>query len=223
MPRPPRELQPGATYHVTSRGNERKAIARDDADWRVLTDLLAATVRKRGWRVLTYCFMPNHLHLVVRTPEPDLSDGMREALGDYARRFNLRHERTGHLFQGRFHAGEVVSDAHAMELHRYVALNPVRAGLVAVPERWAWSAHLPFLGLAPPPAFLDRSLEPFDGNVDDYAGFVAGASRSHLLDLLGPGTPDRLELARASGFSQRQIAAELGVGEDAVKRRLKGV
>lgn len=223
VPRGPRLLAPGATYHLTTRGNERRPIARDDADWDRLTTLLARAVRTRGWQVQTHCFMPNHLHLLVRTPEPDLSDGMREVLGDYARDFNHRHERTGHLFEGRFYSGEVTTDVHHKELFRYIALNPVRAGLAAVPELWRWSAHLPLIGLTPRPEFLDPSLEPFAGDLGSYAAFVADSAGSYLADLVGAGTPDRLELARAAGFSVSRIAAHLGVGESQVKRRLKGV
>ncbi len=223
MPRGPRLLAPGATYHVTSRGNERRPIAQDDADWEHLSGLLSKVVGERGWEVQSYCFMPNHLHLLVRTPEADLSDGMREVLGDYARAYNLRHDRTGHLFEGRFYSGEVTSDAHHVEVFRYLALNPVRAGLASVPERWRWSAHLPCLRLAEAPAFLDTGLEAFSADVDRYAAFVRDAAPSYLVDLLGDGSPVRLRLARDAGFTLQQIADQLGIGEGVVRRRLRGV
>ncbi len=219
VPRRPRLLAPETTYHVTSRGNEKRNIARDDADWEVLTGYIDRVVRKRGWLVQTFCFMPNHLHLVLRTPEPDLSDGMREVLGDYARDFNDRHDRTGHLFQGRFYSGVIKDDPQHMEVMRYVALNPLRAGLAPAPELWRWSAHLALLGLAPAPAFLDTALEPFSGDVGDYAGFVRTAAGDYLGDLVAHPAPERIRLALAAGFSQRQIGEALGVRQQQVGRR----
>ncbi len=221
VPRKLRPLLAETTYHVTARGVERRAIAADDIDWIRLTELLDEVVRKRAWSVQTYCFMPNHLHLVLNTPEPDLSAGMREVLGAYARSFNDRHDRVGHLFQGRFYSGEITSERHHASVFRYTALNPVRAGLVRVASSWRWSAHVPLLGLAEGPAFLDQALEPWAGDRDVYGLFVQEASHSHLRDLLGTGNAEGICLARADGFSQREIAAELGVDEDVIYRRLQ--
>jgi putative transposase len=220
MARAPRPLAPGLTYHVTARGNERQAIARDDADRRFLLARLGEVGVRRGWVVGHFCLMPNHLHLLVRTPEPDLSDGMRELLGHHARCFNDRWDRVGHLFQGRFHTRLVVRDAHHLELHRYLARNPVAAGLCAEPEAYRWSAHAALLGLAPAPRFLDTSLEAFGGSRERYAAFVA-TGRAFLLDLLGDGSPERLRAARDAGFSQAEIARALGVSQPTIHRRLR--
>ncbi len=219
MPRRLRPLIAGTTYHVTTRGNEQRPIARDDADWRHLAGFLDRVVLTRGWSIQSSCFMPNHLHLVVRTPEADLSDGMREVLGDYARDFNDRHDRSGHLFQGRFYSGEITSDAHHEEVLRYVALNPVRAGLAAAPELHRWSAHAALLGDAEKPTFLDASLPPFGGDVDAYASFVRDGSDSYIEDLIGHGGADRLRLAMTAGFSQREIGEALGVPQQTVSQR----
>ena len=220
MPRGPRPLAPGLTYHVTARGNERRAIARDDADRQFLLARLTDVAVRRAWLVASHCLMPNHLHLLVRTPDPDLSDGMRELLGHFARRFNDRHDRVGHLFQGRFHTRVVVRDAHRLELHRYLARNPVAAGLCAVPEAYRWSAHTALLGLTPAPLFLDTSLEAFAGSRERYAAFVA-AGTTFLADLLGDGSPERLRAAADAGFTQRQIASALGLHQSSIARRLR--
>ncbi len=220
MPRPSRPLGAALTYHVTARGNDRRSIARDDADRRRLLERLAGVAAARGWRVSSHCLMPNHLHLLLRTPEPDLSDGLRELLGGHARAFNDRHERVGHLFQGRFHCRVVVRDAHHLELHRYLARNPVAAALCATPEEYPWSAHAALLGISPAPPFLDTSLAAFAGDRLRYAAFVA-AGTTHLADLIGDGTTERLRAALDAGFSQRQLAAHLGLHQSSISRRLR--
>jgi len=153
MPRPLRIVVPGAVYHITARGNRRQPIYADERDRERFFELLSGVVSRRGWRCHAYCLMPNHYHLVVETPG-DLSPGMRELNGRYAQWFNGRHAFTGHLFQGRFHAAIVESDWHAIELSRYVVLNPVRAGLAARPGTWRWSSYRPAVGDAAKPAFL---------------------------------------------------------------------
>jgi REP-associated tyrosine transposase len=107
--------------------------------------------------------MPNHYHLVVETPEPDLSAGMQWLNGRYAQAFNHRHGLDGHLFQGRFHSLLVESDWHLLELSRYLALNPVKAELCRHPRQWAWGSYPAIAGLVRPRRFLapDRTLAPF--------------------------------------------------------------
>ena len=92
--------------------------------------------------------MGNHYHLVVRTTSPTFPRGMRHLNGVYAQRFHRRHETCGHLFQGRFGSRLVVADSHLLEVARYVALNPVRAGYCANPEEWRWSAHRTLIGVS---------------------------------------------------------------------------
>ena len=145
---------PGGLYHITSRGNERRAIFRDDRDRQRLLAVMSATVDEFGWQVHAYCLMPNHYHLLVETPQPNISRGMMKVNGIYAQAFNIRHKRAGHVFQGRFHSVFVDKDDYLLRLSRYIVLNPVRAKLVALPEQWAWSSYRPTAGTGPSPRFL---------------------------------------------------------------------
>ncbi len=132
---------PGAVYHLTSRGNAGQAIYLDDADRVRFLDLLGREVEQQRWRCHAYCLMDNHYHLLVETPEANLSRGMGRLNMAYAQGFNRRHERAGHLFQGRYKAIVVERDSHLLELCRYLVLNPVRAGLVDSPLAWPWSSY----------------------------------------------------------------------------------
>ena len=140
MARPLRIEFPGAVYHVTSRGNERKAIFRDDQDRKTFLDTLKDVTRRYNWLCHAYCLMDNHYHLLIDTPNGNLSIGMRQLNGVYTQGFNKRHGRVGHLFQGRFKAVLVQKDNHLLEACRYVVLNPVRAERVQRPEEWIWSS-----------------------------------------------------------------------------------
>jgi putative transposase len=144
--RPLRLQVPGGSYHVVARGNNKQPIFLDERDHHIFLDVVAETTSILRWLCLTYCLMPNHYHLVVTTPNADLSHGMRRINGLYAQIFNRRHDRSGHLFQGRYGGHLIQSDQHLLESIRYVALNPVRAGLVSHPEDWPWSAHSELCG-----------------------------------------------------------------------------
>ena len=161
MARQQRLELPGGLYHVTARGNERKAIYRDDGDRQLQLSGLEQVVARFGWLVLAYCQMGNHFHLLVETPRPNLALGMRQLNGVYAQRFNRRHRRVGHLFQGRFTAILVERDSQLLAVARYVLLNPVRAGLRQRAEEWPWSSYRATIGIEPVPSFLacDRLLE----------------------------------------------------------------
>lgn len=141
MSRPLRIQVPGANYHIYARGNDKRRIFLDDRDHHIFLDVVEETLSRLRWRCLSYCLMPNHYHLVITTPNGDLSRGMRQINSLYAQTFNRRHDRCGHLFQGRFGATLIESQAQLLESIRYLALNPVRAGLVKQPDDWPWSAH----------------------------------------------------------------------------------
>ena len=137
MARPLRLEFSGAVYHITSRGNARQNIVDDDRDRSQWLTLLAHVVDRYRWLCHGYCLMDNHYHLLVETPQPNLSLGMRQLNGRYTQAYNLRHRRVGHLFQGRFTAILIEKDARLLELSRYVVLNPVRAKLVSYPRHWS--------------------------------------------------------------------------------------
>jgi putative transposase len=154
MARPLRLQFPGGLYHVTARGNEQRLIFADDVDCHGFLRVLAAAVERYHILCHAYCLMNNHYHLLLETPDANLSSAMRQLNGVYSQRFNRRHSRTGHLFGGRFHAVVVERDAHLREVARYIALNPVRAGLVTDPADWRWSSYPATVGAAAIPAFL---------------------------------------------------------------------
>ncbi len=156
MARPLRVEYAGAVYHVTSRGNGRQAVFLDDKDRTRFLDVLAKAVKQRGWVVHAYCLMGNHYHLLVETPQANLSLGMRGLNGEYTQAFNRRHGRCGHVFQGRFGAVLLEKQSHLLELCRYVVLNPVRARGMKVhrPEQWHWSSYRATVGLDETPPFL---------------------------------------------------------------------
>lgn len=161
MPRPPRVQVPGAVYRLTSRGNRREPVYLDDRDRRLFVWLLRQVVSRYGWICMAYCLMDNHFHLLVETPEPNLSLGMQRLKGAYGRCFNDRYGLVGHVFEGRFKSELVQRESHLLEAGRYIALNPVRAGLVRSAEDWPWSSYPATIGRCRPATFLsiDRLLE----------------------------------------------------------------
>ncbi|WP_222619412.1 REP-associated tyrosine transposase [Undibacterium hunanense] len=141
MVRPLRLEFAGALYHVTSRGDRREDIYLDDDDRQEWLTVLAEVCDRFNWAVHAYCEMSNHYHLLVETIDGNLSRGMRQLNGLYTQRFNRRHKQVGHLFQGRYKAILIQKEAHLLELARYIVLNPVRAGMVSLPEQWHWSSY----------------------------------------------------------------------------------
>src|SRR4051794_7821038 len=141
MARPPRNEEPGATYHVFARGVNRVRVFVDEEDYQRYTRLLAATIERYGWYCLTYCLMPNHVHLLIETPEPTLGAGMQRLHGLYAQTFNERHDRVGHLFQDRFKSPRIADESQFVTTIGYIALNPVAAAFCERPEDWQWSSH----------------------------------------------------------------------------------
>jgi REP element-mobilizing transposase RayT len=178
MARPLRIEFTGAVYHVTSRGNARQAIFIDDEDRGQFLDVLSTVVERFKWLCHAYCLMENHYHLLIETPNANLSKGMRELNGVYTQGFNQRHRRVGHLFQGRYKAILVEKDNHLLSLCRYVVLNPVRVGLIKRPEQWRWSSYRVTMGLVKRPSFLtiDWVLSQFGGRkkvaMEKYRRFV---------------------------------------------------
>lgn len=154
MARPLRLELAGALYHVTSRGDGRDDIYLSDVDRTAWLETLAEVCKRFNWVCHAYCLMTNHYHVVVETPDANLSKGMRQLNGVYTQRFNRSHSRVGHVFQGRFKAILVDKDNYLLELARYVVLNPLRAKMVRRLEQWPWSSYLATCGQAANPGWL---------------------------------------------------------------------
>ena len=150
MARPLRIEYPGAVYHITSRGNEKKLIFKDERDREIFLDTLSQVDKRYNWLCHAYCLMNNHYHLIIETPDGNLSVGMRQLNGVYTQAFNRQHNRVGHLFQGRYKAILIQKDSHLLEVCRYVVLNPVRAKAVKRPEQWRWSSYQATAGIEKP-------------------------------------------------------------------------
>ncbi|HEX2414903.1 MAG TPA: transposase [Thermoleophilaceae bacterium] len=141
MPRKPREEVAGGIFHVYARGNDRRAIFLDSRDRFTYLDQLGSVVVRQRWWCLGFCLMNNHLHLLLETPRPNLGSGMQRLHGQYAQAFNKRHGSVGHLFQGRYGAVRIRTDAQLWTAIRYIARNPVGAELCDRPEQWRWGSH----------------------------------------------------------------------------------
>jgi len=168
MARPLRIQFEGAVYHITSRGNARQEIFLDGEDRAAFLEVLAEVVGRFGWICHSYCLMSNHYHILIETPEPNLSRGMQLLNGVYTQRFNRYHKRFGHVLQGRYKAILVERESHLLELARYVVLNPVRAKMVRSAKDWLWSSYRATSGQSDVPEFLHVGwiLSQFDSRRD---------------------------------------------------------
>lgn len=177
MGRPPRAEPVRGIVHVTTRGVRREPIFADDADRRMFMAFLAQSVRRCRWSCLAYCLMSNHFHLLVGLSAPNLARGMHRLNGLYARRFNERHEHTGHLFEARYSSSVIESETYLLEALRYIVLNPVRVGLCADPADWEWSSFRATAGIEHCPRFLAagrvrRLFGRGPASGETYAAFV---------------------------------------------------
>lgn len=201
---------PGAVYHVMARGNSRAAVFLDEADRDAFLRRIAKISERLRWRLLSYCLMTTHYHLVLETPEPNLARGMRDLNGVYAQHFNRQHDHVGHVFQGRYRAIVVQRGSHLLELMRYVVLNPVRAGFCSQPDDWPWSSHRAVLGHEAPHPALDRQAV--------LAQFAAGETNSGVAyerfvlagmglppPVLGQGHPLATTVSGSSTFRTRVV------------------
>ena len=158
MARPLRITFPGAFYHVTSRGNERKAVFKSKRAREKFLDYLESATLRYDACIHAYCLMDNHYHLLMETPSGNLPQIMRHINGAYTTFFNVRRDRSGHLFQGRYKAILVEIDEYAKELSRYIHLNPVRAKMVETPEEYSWSSYQSYIGKQKPAEWLYRDF-----------------------------------------------------------------
>lgn len=168
----------GALYHITSRGDRREDIYEDDDDRIAFLELFSAVCEAYNWDCHGYCLMSNHYHLLIETPEPNLSQGMRQLNGVYSQKYNYRHNKVGHVFQGRYTSILVEKESYLLELTRYIVLNPVRAKMVDSVVSWPWSSYRAVVGKTNIPDYLnvDWVLSCFDSNkkksIKRYIEFV---------------------------------------------------
>ena len=236
MARPLRIEYEDAVYHVTSRGNARSDIYLADEDRELFLDVLGHVVERFGWVCHAYCLMSNHYHLMIETPQANLSRGMRQLNGVYTQRFNRLHDRVGHVFQGRFKAIVVDKEAYLLELSRYIVRNPVAAGMVADVSDWPWSSYGATAGEGKKPSFLHTEwlLSQFGRTRASarasYASFVAkedGAgvwSQLNGPDVLGdddfrsrlqqPGDQTAKDIPKRKRLLRHLPLDEISVGKD---------
>lgn len=202
MPRGPRLDAPGALHHVIARGIERRAIFRDDRDRRLCLDRLSHVISESRTRLYAWCFMPNHVHVLIRSGSVPIGRLMLRWLATYATGFNRRYRRAGHLFQNRFKSILVEEEAYLLELVRYIHLNPVRSrqrvGLDEL-DTYPWTGHAVLLGR--------RALSAQDTDfVLAHFGSQVGAARRGYREFLraAPRLGARLDLS--GGGLRRSLA-----------------
>ena len=207
MARPLRIEFSGALYHVTSRGNAKKAIFKDESDRIVFLDTLAAVNKRFNWLCHAYVLMTNHYHVIIETPDGNLAHGMRQLNGVYTQAFNRRHRRVGHLLQGRYKAILIQKDSHLLEVCRYVVLNPVKARLVQSPKEWKWSSYRVTAGMEKPNACLTTAwiLSQFG----DREGAAQGRYKKFVREGMEKDT------------IWKKVKGQMLLGEDAFTERFK--
>jgi REP-associated tyrosine transposase len=193
VPRKPREEVEGGVFHVFARGNNKQVIYRDEIDRNTYLRLLRRTVERCHWRLMAYCLMENHVHLLLSTPQPTLGRGMREMHGMYAQVFNARHDRVGHLFQGRYKCVRIKTDEQLWTVAVYIARNPVEAGLCGAPEDWRWSSHA-MVASAAAPEWVDAA------QLLGYFAAAGGDGRRRYVAMTGRGS-DPLSVDDSRGLT----------------------
>jgi putative transposase len=164
-----RVFVPNGIYHVASRGSDRRLLFATDEDREIFIDRLERTLKHFELPCLAYCLMGNHYHLIVQTPDARLSTALQELHRGYSRQFNSRHRRSAHLFRSRFMAHLIDSDAYLLTACRYIAHNPVRAGLCVRPSDWRWGSYRASVGLDPvSPHLSETMLRGIFDNGDDW-------------------------------------------------------
>jgi len=190
MARPLRIEYPDAFYHITSRGNERGTIFWVQKDYERFLSYLESATDRYGARIHCFCLMPNHYHLLLETPRGNLHAILHHINTSYTNYVNARTGRVGHLFQGRYRSILVEKDSYALELSRYIHLNPVRANLVRDPLRYPWSSYACYLGREGKWDWLQRGF--ILGQISErerearrkYRAYVEGGMREGIEDPL---------------------------------------
>ena len=236
MARPLRIIFPGAFYHITTRGNECKAVFKSKRDREKFLEYLETASERYNAVIHAFCMMDNHYHLLLETPSGNLSQIMRHINGAYTTYFNVKRARSGHLFQGRYKAILVERDEYAKELSRYIHLNPVRAKLVEAPEDYIWSSYNFYIGKKKSPQWLRREfiLGYFDNKAhasqEKYRKFVQSLVGqkydSPLKDVVGSvllGSQDFINFIKQKFISSRKSNKDIPALRQLVPRVSMGV
>jgi len=172
MARPLRIEYPGAFYHITSRGNARQNIFKTKKDFTDFLDILEENIERYNWECYAYCLMSKHYHLLIKTLDSNLAQGMRQLNGVYTQKFNYNHKTVGHILQGRYKAILVDEEKYFYELMRYIVLNPVRAKMVKSPEMYYWSSHKEMIRKGDDVIIEKKeALKRFDG-LEEYKKYI---------------------------------------------------
>jgi len=158
MARPLRIQFPSAFYHITSRGDQRQPIFLSTGARKKFLEYLRLGHERFGFIIHTYCLMGNHYHLIMETPQGNLSQAMHFINGSFAAYTNILHKRVGHLLQGRYKSILIEAETYITELSRYIHLNPVRAKIVKNPEDYPWSSYREYMGFRKSPAWFRTNL-----------------------------------------------------------------
>jgi REP element-mobilizing transposase RayT len=197
-----------------NRGRRQEKTFKDGVDYDTFVRLLVESTDLWSIRVVAYCLMPNHYHLLLQTPLPNLSRCMRHINGVYTQKFNRRHEADGQVFRGRYKSILVEADRYLLELVRYIHRNPVRAGLVRKPARYQWSSHRSYISMTGHNSWLAKDLI-----LSQFGGSRSGAIASFEAFM---GDQDSAEIR--DFYSRKRVAAVIG-GDDFLehlKRRFSG-
>jgi len=187
MPRHPRLHASGLLFHIMVRGNNKQDIYLDSTDYEEFLDAIKGTRTRYPFYLYAYVLMPNHFHLLVEVRKTPTARLMQALLTRYARGFNRRHQRSGHVFQGRYKAIVCEQDSYLLELVRYIHLNPVRAQLVRRPGQWSWSGHGEYLGKIQRGLIDPGPVQEILGSPDQYDAFVRAGLKDRYRPEWHPG------------------------------------
>ena len=211
----------GGLHHVTARAPKGLLLFREDADRHAYLALLGREVRESAWSLRDYCLMSNHIHLLVMTPEVGLWEGMKRVHERFATLMHRTYQGYGHVFGARFFNKPVLSQQHEIATLRYIARNPVKAGICELPGDWPWSAYRALLGIDPAPAFLDVAAVRETLSLGAYAELCA-SSDARLLDQMEARSPETWMAEARDDFEipMATLVDRLGVHRSNAYRRL---
>ncbi len=212
MARKPRIHYAGAMYHVMLRGNAGQTVFHENAEYRFFEEILAQGLAQNEIALHAYCWMVNHVHMALQVRETPLSKLMQNISQRYTHWFNKRHDRAGHVFQGRYKAVLVDRDAYLRELIRYIHLNPVRAKLTDDPLAYPLSSHAAYAGKIRPPDWLniDQGLAYFGRTESDaraaYLHFMGQSTEDAVLEKLRHGSSPKARILGSENFIQAALS-----------------